>query len=137
MTARMSNGWIGAIRRFLPPPVYLIVAALLFGMVEATWFGLLLSYSRTSALDGVLFIRDFLIALALFTYGLFRVLGFHPLFLREYSRWLDRTPWRDGLPLPLGPVHLAWPDLFIVGALVALLQDPRKSSALTTSAYRG
>ncbi|MDZ4857423.1 MAG: hypothetical protein SGI88_00455 [Candidatus Hydrogenedentes bacterium] len=48
-------------------------------------------------------------ALALF-YAVHRVWSFHPLWRSDYLAWLRTTPWRGGLWLPLGPVHLVWQD---------------------------
>lgn len=50
-------------------------------------------------------------------YGVLRVYAFHPAFRKDYFEWLKQTPWRYGLPLPLGPVHLVWQDAVIVGVL--------------------
>lgn len=47
-------------------------------------------------------------------YGLFRVVGFHPIWSRDYREWLKRTPWRWGLPLPVGPVHLVLQDVVLI-----------------------
>lgn len=55
------------------------------------------------------------LGLALVLYGQYRVLGFHPLWRREYFAWLRETPWHRGQPLPLGPVHLVAQDVVVVG----------------------
>lgn len=60
-----------------------------------------------------------LVASALF-YGFQRVRNFHPACQAEYRNWLRFTPWRAGLPLPLGPVHLIVQDLLIVGLLTGV-----------------
>lgn len=54
-------------------------------------------------------------------YGVYRSLGFHPLARKEYFKWLQTTPWRPGLPLPLGPVHLVLQDACVVAALCGYL----------------
>jgi hypothetical protein len=54
------------------------------------------------------------------SYGYLRVRNFHPACQSEYREWLRFTPWRPGLPLPLGPVHLVWQDLLIVGLLTGV-----------------
>ncbi|MFT5094074.1 MAG: hypothetical protein ACKVII_16890 [Planctomycetales bacterium] len=120
------NSLTSAVRRSLPPPLYLIIAGTLLGLIEVMWFSILYFFGPNGSLDTLLEIRDGLIAVALIAYGAFRVVAFHPLFLRDYSTWLERTPWQPGLPLPLGPVHLIWPDLLVAGGLALLLEDPRE-----------
>jgi hypothetical protein len=55
-----------------------------------------------------------------FGYGLVRAVAFHPATWKGYLGWLRTTPWRPGMPLPLGPVAFAWWDVLIVGTLVVL-----------------
>ncbi len=43
--------------------------------------------------------------------GAARLLLVHPRSATRYGRWLATTPWHPGLPLPMGPVRLAWEDL--------------------------
>lgn len=54
-----------------------------------------------------------------FFYGVLRSALFHPAVDRRYLQWLTTTPWRRGLPLPLGPVCLTWLDAVTLGALTA------------------
>ena len=60
------------------------------------------------------------VTVAAMVYGLFRVAAFHPLYRVGYGKWLRSTPWHAGLPLPLGPVTLAWRDVPVLGAMAAL-----------------
>jgi hypothetical protein len=53
-------------------------------------------------------------------YAVFRVWVFHPLLRPEYCQWLSSTPWTARKPLPLGPIHLVWQDVLLLGALAAL-----------------
>jgi hypothetical protein len=130
VTQHIPNSLTGAIRRSLPPPLYVVIAVVLLCVVEAIWFSVWLSIRKIGApadvLNAFVQIRDGLIAFLLVAYGVFRVVAFHPLFLRDYSTWLERTPWQPGLPLPLGPVRLAWPDLIVAGGLALLLEDQRE-----------
>ena len=48
-------------------------------------------------------------------YSVLRVTGYHPLGDSGYSTWLSTTPWRKGVRLPLGPLHLVWEDIVTVG----------------------
>lgn len=140
MIPRLWNTWCGSIRRSLPPSTYLIVAAIVIGLVDAAWFGVRSYFGRGEALDTLLQLRDGLIFFLLMAYAVFRVVAFHPIFLRDYATWLERTPWHHALPLPLGPVHLAWPDLLIAGGLALLLDDPRElmnPNALRISSLSG
>jgi len=36
-----------------------------------------------------------------------------------YMAWLEQTPWSARQPLPLGPVHLVWRDVFAIAGLTA------------------
>jgi hypothetical protein len=54
------------------------------------------------------------------SYGLGRVAATHPIFNTPYRRWLMTTPWRRGLPLPLGEVSLTTGDAVWLGVLVAV-----------------
>ena len=60
------------------------------------------------------------VGFAMLAYSHYRVLAFHPLWREEYFNWLKETPWRRGLPLPIGPVHLVPQDLFLVAVAVGL-----------------
>lgn len=57
------------------------------------------------------------ILFAAVVYAGLRVYAFHPAFRKDYWEWLKQTPWRVGLPLPLGPVHLVPQDVVILGIL--------------------
>lgn len=52
--------------------------------------------------------------LAIGTIGFVRVPHLHPALSPRYAAWLATTPWRNKLPLPLGPVHLVWPDMLLI-----------------------
>ena len=54
--------------------------------------------------------------------GLNRGARFHPAMNTGYARWLATTPWHYPMPLPMGPVFLAWQDALLVLALAALAQ---------------
>lgn len=62
----------------------------------------------------------FAIAVVALFYGFFRSICFHPALFEDYRKWLIQTPWRYGLPLPEGPVHLVLQDVVIVGLLSGL-----------------
>ena len=48
-----------------------------------------------------------------------RVVGRHPIARAAYLAWLTTTPWRPGLPLPLGPVTPAAGDVLRLGIVAA------------------
>lgn len=123
MRHRSHKSWNTPIRNLLPPAVYIVLAGLVIGSAEATWFLLHTFFGETS--DELLLIRDWLIVATLSAYGLYRVIAFHPLFRKEYLAWLRLTPWQADLPLPLGPIGLAMGDFIIVGVLCLLLTDAR------------
>jgi hypothetical protein len=52
--------------------------------------------------------------------GAFRLMGYHPLTRKGYAEWLATSPWRVPDPLPLGPVHLVWGDLFVLVPMALL-----------------
>jgi hypothetical protein len=51
------------------------------------------------------------------SYGLFRVLLFHPLYSSEYRQWLELTPWNIRHPLPCGPARLVPQDGIVMAVL--------------------
>jgi hypothetical protein len=73
------------------------------------------------------------ICLAAAAYGLYRVWGYHPYLRPDYKEWLERTPWVQPLPLPLGPLHLVWEDA-IVMVLLGLLSLRHPELTIVTPA---
>ena len=112
-----------AIRQLLPPSMYVVLAFLVIAGLEGVWYT---SRRVPGAADHLLLMRDGVILFLMGGYGIYRVAAFHPLFRPKYLEWLEQTPWCPGLPLPLGPVRLAWPDIVIAGGLGLLLCDPRQ-----------
>jgi hypothetical protein len=100
------------IKFLLVPPylVLLVVAAdaVFIGLPVLTllWHGLSLS----EVWSIIAFMQVAPIAFIAALYGGYRILSTHPLFKTEYCLWLANSPWRPGMPLPLGPIHLAWQD---------------------------
>lgn len=45
---------------------------------------------------------------------------YHPISNPGYRKWLRTTPWRPGMPLPLGPAMLVWFDGIVLLTLVVL-----------------
>jgi hypothetical protein len=56
-------------------------------------------------------------------YGLLRAAGSHPLLHPKYRSWLATTPWRRGMPLPLGPAGLVLQDALVLAGAVLLAHD--------------
>jgi hypothetical protein len=54
-------------------------------------------------------------------YAFYRVVVFHPAMRPDYCDWLRGTPWTSQKPLPLGPIHLVWQDVVIVGVALAVV----------------
>ncbi|MCH7687566.1 MAG: hypothetical protein IH899_12945, partial [Planctomycetes bacterium] len=54
-------------------------------------------------------------------YGIFRGVAFNPARRPGYREWLQTTPWQHPQPLPLGPIHLVWQDLLLLGLLSPLV----------------
>lgn len=62
-----------------------------------------------------------------------RAISFHPIFQSNYREWLEATPWRRGLPLPLGSIHPSVGELWCYGVLLAIALALRPYSGLTVS----
>lgn len=116
---------ISSLRQVLPAPVYLVLMLLALLGMELTWLFVYYMAGFGGPADKVLLFRDNAILALLALYAVYRVLAFHPLTNTEYRNWLRITPWRRGLPLPLGPVHPRPVDALIVLVLAGLLADPR------------
>jgi hypothetical protein len=54
------------------------------------------------------------------SYGVYRIMHFHPADRPDYQAWLRTTPWRHPMSLPFGPVHIIIQDLLILGVLCAV-----------------
>ncbi|MCA9027409.1 MAG: hypothetical protein KDA86_19520 [Planctomycetaceae bacterium] len=107
------------LRPFTRYAAILIVA---MGAIElAAWWIRSLYVDMPEELPGaLLFISNFQQNAAIITavvYGYLRFILNNPLLDREYRRWLQTTPWRWPLPLPLGPMHLVWQDAVLIGLL--------------------
>ena len=61
-----------------------------------------------------------IMTMAAIAYAAYRVWAFHPSHRPGYHEWLAGTPWTSQKPLPLGPVHLVFQDLVILGVMIAL-----------------
>ena len=118
---RRLRGWLQAV---LPPTWMVIVYFIVMLGLEATfhWFAIpaIPDGAQTNRLELQRLLhqpRDILLAFGLVFYAGFRVLAKHPWYNPNYADWLKRTPWREGLPLPLGPATLAPQDgLVLLGA---------------------
>lgn len=97
----------------LPRGWVLFVFFLVYAFLEANWL-----YSPDREL---LAVRNTVVGIGCFAYGLFRAIAFHPLNSDEYRKWLAVSPWTVGKRLPAGPVHLVVQDLLVMGVLLSLL----------------
>ncbi len=122
-----------SLRQVLPRPVYAALAVICLLSIELTWFLLEQFAGPNTLADQLLLIRDTLIVGLLTAYGVYRVVSFHPLLSPDYLRWLKATPWKRGVPLPIGPVHPVVADAIVVLAFSALLADSRVLSVLPVS----
>lgn len=118
--------------RVVLPPWWVVVLAALFYFAPILFFGFewLLLPENLIERDGSVanamrrvhedspFVMFKIVILML--YGAWRVIGLHPLFRTDYRRWLEATPWNLAHPLPLGPIHVAWQDVILLGGIVAL-----------------
>ncbi len=54
-------------------------------------------------------------------YAIYRLVAFHPAWRPGgYYKWLRGTLWTSAKPLPLGPIHLVWQDVLLVGMAIAV-----------------
>ncbi|MCA8997513.1 MAG: hypothetical protein KDA80_11010, partial [Planctomycetaceae bacterium] len=106
--------------RVVLPTNYLLGAGLLFLLLAGIPVLARLAFMREVAFP----LEDpaglGLIGMLAAAYGVYRVAAYHPIYQKEYREWLERTPWRFGLPLPLGPVHLVLQDLVPLAILLGL-----------------
>jgi hypothetical protein len=65
-------------------------------------------------------------------YAAFRVYYFHPVENRPYGTWLAGSPWRFPDRLPLGPLHCAWQDAFVIGLLTLIVPSDYSRLAIPT-----
>ena len=62
-------------------------------------------------------LQAIVVCIAAALYGIGRLGYYHPRRREAYRLWLEQTPWTSRQPLPLGPAHLGWRDLFAMIAL--------------------
>jgi len=60
------------------------------------------------------------LTLGAIAYGFYRSVKNHPAGSPGYKQWLKSTPWRAGMPLPLGPATVRWWDGLVVAGALAL-----------------
>ncbi|MEZ6059682.1 MAG: hypothetical protein R3C19_04905 [Planctomycetaceae bacterium] len=116
---------MSGMRQVFPPPVFALTAAVVLLSMEVTWAAISSIDGPGEAADSALLARDFGIVGLMLIYGMHRVLSFHPLFNSEYLKWLKNSPWKRGMPLPIGAVHPLWADAVVIGVLASLLTDSR------------
>lgn len=121
----MRGQLTGRVRQILPPFTHLTLILLGIAALEIIWFLVERVQGPGQASERLIYIRDHVILCLVAGFAIFRVAAYHPLLRPEYREWLKITPWRRGMPLPLGPVHPTLADALIVGALAMLLADPR------------
>ena len=129
---RQLRSWF---RLVWPPAWMLATAAICWALIELAYFYIRFMYGAGDGAPGLLVQRDAIFVGCCGAFGMFRVLGFHPLFQDGYRRWLGLTPWRVGKPLPLGPIHLQVQDLLLIAAPLALLHDRQLSIAAGPTAF--
>lgn len=118
------TGWLAAVwtwlRVVLPPMWVIVLLAIVYGLINAVHYGsgLFGLRSNPDQFHGLCIV---LITNAALAYGVFRAIVFNPFWRLAYREWLLATPWQHPQPLPLGPVHLVWQDLVVVGVLALLV----------------
>ncbi|QEH36842.1 hypothetical protein OJF2_54270 [Aquisphaera giovannonii] len=119
---------IDRIRRVLPPPPFTLLFLISFIVIEGPL--LYLEWKFEARADLRVRPGELLVGLATLVLGSYRVLAFHPFYLRSYRKWLEQTPWTIHKPLPLGPISLTWADGIAVGLLVILTLNRLETHAI-------
>jgi hypothetical protein len=113
------------LRLTLPPAVVVVLAIFILLVWEGLYLWLRWRFGTSeiahNASTRLLDMRDKYAAFIMVAYGIWRAAAFHPLFRPKYRAWLEQTPWTSASPLPLGPIHLVWQDILVVGLLSACL----------------
>ena len=133
MIARCLRVVRDRIRVVLPPGWTIAVVVLAYGLIELVswieWWRFTFPPSRPRDVTADYWKGfAFVLNAAAFAYGGFRVVAFHPFFRATYREWLQTSPWKHPQRLPLGPVHLVWQDLVIVGCLGLVMMRGAPSS---------
>jgi hypothetical protein len=106
--------------RLIIPPTFSIVAFVALFAVFEGWVMYFEWQAWPARLELPFRPGPLLLRFAAVFYGLFRVVGFHPLHNAPYCEWLERSPWTSRKPLPVGPVAIVVEDSVVVGLLTAL-----------------
>jgi hypothetical protein len=122
MNPRRSFHWSAV----WPPVVMVAVFAVAYGMVEAGLWVIQYAAGNFNAdisrIPEIMSIRSGILGTAAAVFALYRLCRFHPAGNLGYAAWLRSSPWTPDKPLPLGPVHIVWQDVVVVGVLAALAQ---------------
>lgn len=134
---------IGAFRRWirvvLPPSGYLWLAGIWCLVIELlfAWLHSFIPRDAHAPEDESLraafrLSESLSLAVIALAYGVYRVAHFHPRTSPSYFQWLQTTPWRVGMPLPLGPLYPVPQDALVVGLLTlpVMLREPSSLSWL-------
>jgi hypothetical protein len=119
---RYALRWL---QRTLPPTYVTLAAIALFLSSEGLYFWMRYGFDSPDSPGALshpwLVVRDQYVALVMGFFGVFRAIAFHPVFRLKYRAWLEQTPWCSRKMLPLGPIHLAWSDLAVLGVVTLAL----------------
>jgi hypothetical protein len=115
------RSFLRSLRLTLPPLWVVVVAVCAPALVEGLFVWLHYWIGATDAARELLRFRDGVAAAIMAAYGIFRAAAFHPLYRPKYREWLAISPWTAGRPLPLGPIHLVWQDVVLVGLALTCL----------------
>ncbi len=119
----MMRRLLNKLNDVLPPWWAIIFAVAVYAVVEGLYiyFAALFAVAGMGPPEELIRIRIVAALLISSSYAIYRAIMFHPAFRPSYRGWLETTPWRAGLPLPLGPIHFCWQDVFVLAGLSALL----------------
>lgn len=112
---RLIGQWLAPVSA---PIAFVVVYLLLLLCAEVAFHCFFSSHLARPAVGprqlGLHDLRDSLLAFGVIAYAVLRVVCAHPWFQPSYADWLKQSPWRPGLPLPLGPVPLVPQDGLVI-----------------------
>ena len=114
---RSVKSWL---RRVYPPWWLMGIVLLSYLMLESFRCWVVWAYDASDIALQIKASRDGTIIVCCGLYTAYRVMLFHPAFMRDYAAWLSLTPWTHGKPLPKGPVHLVAQDFVLLAVAIAL-----------------
>jgi hypothetical protein len=112
----------GILRWFtaLVPAWILGVALIPYAIIESIVLSMMWTEATVEELYTQREIRSTYVIVLIAGYALYRATYFNPFYNQRYRSWLGCTPWRWGIPLPLGPLRLVLQDFVVIAIAVVM-----------------